>query len=166
VSGKPRGAGTVTFTLPRIIRSRRHGRGDSEENRRGDEGTVKKLLIADDEEGIRRLVRMTLESEDYEILEAADGDEALELARLHHPALILLDVMMPRRSGLEVCRTLKKDPETAEIKIFMLTARAQESDQKEGEAAGCDGYFMKPFSPIALMRRVDEIFAMIGRGNS
>jgi two-component system, OmpR family, phosphate regulon response regulator PhoB len=123
---------------------------------------MKKLLIADDEDGIRRLVRMTLESDDYEILEAADGDEAIELARLHHPELILLDVMMPRRSGLEVCRVLKNDPDTTEITIFMLTARAQESDQREGKAAGCDGYFMKPFSPVALMRKVDEIFASRG----
>jgi two-component system phosphate regulon response regulator PhoB len=120
---------------------------------------VKKLLIADDEPGIRRLVRMTLESDDYEIVEAADGDEAVELARKHKPELMLLDVMMPRRSGLEVCRVLKTDPATAGIIIFLLTARAQESDQREGRAAGCDGYFMKPFSPISLMRKVEEIFA-------
>jgi two-component system phosphate regulon response regulator PhoB len=120
---------------------------------------VKKLLIADDEPGIRRLVRMTLESDDYEIVEAADGDEAIELARTHKPELMLLDVMMPNRSGLEVCRVLKTDPATAGIIIFLLTARAQESDQREGRAAGCDGYFMKPFSPISLMRKVEEIFA-------
>ena len=120
---------------------------------------MRKLLIADDEDGIRRLVRMTLESDSYEILEAADGEEAITIARLHNPELILLDVMMPRRSGLEVCRVLKDDPTTARITIFMLTARAQESDLQEGREAGCDGYFMKPFSPVALMRKVDEIFA-------
>jgi two-component system, OmpR family, phosphate regulon response regulator PhoB len=125
--------------------------------RRG--AVVRKLLIADDEAGIRRLVRMTLQSDDYEIVEAADGEEAVELAREHKPELILLDVMMPKRSGLEVCRTLKEDPATSGITIFMLTARANESDQQAGWAAGCDGYFMKPFSPIALMRKVDEIFA-------
>jgi two-component system, OmpR family, phosphate regulon response regulator PhoB len=123
---------------------------------------LKKLLIADDEDGIRRLVRMTLESDSYEILEASDGQEAIDLAREHKPELILLDVMMPRRSGLEVCRTLKEDPSTSTITIFMLTARAQESDRREGKAAGCDGYFMKPFSPVALMRKVDEIFAARG----
>lgn len=120
---------------------------------------MKKLLIADDEAGVRRLVRMTLESDDYEILEAADGDEAIELARRHRPQLMLLDVMMPKRSGLEVCRLLKSDRDTSAITIFMLTARAQDSDQLEGHASGCDGYFMKPFSPVALMRKVDEIFA-------
>jgi two-component system phosphate regulon response regulator PhoB len=120
---------------------------------------VRKLLIADDEAGIRRLVRMTLESDEYEIIEAADGDEAVRLAHEHKPELILLDVMMPKRSGLEVCRMLKEDPSTQDITIFMLTARAQENDQREGHAAGCDGYFMKPFSPVALMRQVDEIFS-------
>lgn len=123
---------------------------------------MRKLLIADDEDGIRRLVRLTLESESYEILEASDGEETITLAREHKPELILLDVMMPRRSGFEVCRALKGDPATSQITIFMLTARAQESDQREGRAAGCDGYFMKPFSPVALMRKVDEIFAARG----
>ena len=125
---------------------------------------MRKLLIADDEDGIRRLVRITLESDSYEILEASDGDEAITLARQHKPELILLDVMMPRRSGLEVCRALKADPQTKAIAIFMLTARVQESDLREGKAAGCDGYFVKPFSPVALMRKVDEIFA--GRSSS
>jgi two-component system, OmpR family, phosphate regulon response regulator PhoB len=120
---------------------------------------LRKLLIADDEDGIRRLVRITLESDNYEILEASDGDEAIMLAREHKPELILLDVMMPRRSGLEVCRALKADPQTEAIAIFMLTARVQESDLREGKAAGCDGYFVKPFSPVALMRKVDEVFA-------
>jgi DNA-binding response OmpR family regulator len=123
---------------------------------------VRKLLIADDEPGIRRLVRMTLENERYEILEAADGDEALAVARDQRPDLMLLDVMMPRRSGLEVCRMLKGDPATAGISIIMLSARAQESDLKEGEDAGSDGYFMKPFSPIALMRKVDDILTEDG----
>lgn len=118
---------------------------------------MEKLLIADDEPGIRRLVRMTLESDDYDIIEASNGQEALDLARLHKPALILLDVMMPRLGGFDICRELKADPETASITIVMLTARAQESDQSEARDAGADDYFMKPFSPVALMRKVDEI---------
>ena len=120
-------------------------------------GELKRVLIADDEPGIRRLIRMTLESDDYEIIEATNGDEALELARRHKPALILLDVMMPRRGGFEICRDLKTDPDTASITVVMLTARAQESDQSEGRDAGADHYVMKPFSPVALMRKVDEI---------
>jgi CheY-like chemotaxis protein len=116
-------------------------------------------MIADDEDGIRSLVRMTLESDAYEILEAADGAEALELARTHHPDLLLLDVMMPGVTGLEVCRTLKSDPDTAGITIVMLTARAQDSDREAGRAAGAESYFTKPFSPVALLRKVDEIFS-------
>jgi DNA-binding response OmpR family regulator len=121
---------------------------------------VKKLLIADDEQGIRRLVRMTLESDDYEIIEASDGEEALVLARRELPELLLLDVMMPRMSGLEVCKLLKEADDTAGMTIFMLTARAQESDLRAARQVGCDGYFMKPFSPIALLRKVDEIFSV------
>lgn len=118
---------------------------------------MKKLLIADDEEGIRSLVRMTLQSADYQILEAADGDEALELARSHRPELILLDVEMPRRSGLDVCRALKDDSRTSGATILMLSALALDGDLEEGAAAGADGYFTKPFSPFALMSKVDEV---------
>lgn len=118
---------------------------------------MKKLLIADDEPGVRSLVRMTLESEAYEILEASNGEEALALAREQLPQLALLDVMMPGLSGFEVCKQLKADPATAGITIVMLTARAQETDVKEGEAVGADDYFTKPFSPVSLMRKVNEI---------
>src|SRR5918999_2694442 len=120
-------------------------------------GVLKRLLIADDEPGIRRLIRMTLESDEYEIIEASNGDEALELARRHKPALVLLDVMMPRRGGFEICRDLKADPATASITVVMLTARGQDADQREADTAGADHYFRKPFSPLALMRKVDEI---------
>jgi two-component system phosphate regulon response regulator PhoB len=119
---------------------------------------MRKLMIADDEAGVRSLVRMTLESDSYEILEANDGDEALMLALEHRPELILLDVSMPGLSGFEVCRVIKDNPSTAGITVVMLTARAQESDRTEGLAAGADDYFTKPFSPVALLHKVDEIF--------
>lgn len=118
---------------------------------------TRKLLIADDESGVRRLVRMTLSSEDYEILEAADGDEALTMARAAMPDLLLLDVKMPRRSGLNVCRVLKADPATQGIAIVMLTARSLEEDDGTAASIGADHYFTKPFSPVALVRKVDEI---------
>ncbi len=124
---------------------------------------MKRLLIADDEEGVRSLVRMTLDSADYEIIEASDGEEALELARTHRPELILLDVEMPGRSGFDVCRALKQDAKTADATILMLSARAQEADMEDGAAAGADGYFTKPFSPFALMNKVDEV---LGRAAS
>jgi DNA-binding response OmpR family regulator len=119
---------------------------------------MRKLLIVDDEEGVRSLVRMTLESDKYEILEAKRGDDALRLVREHLPDLVLLDVMLPDTSGVEVCRALKSDPDTAPVTIVMLTAKAQNSDLEDAEGAGADGYFTKPFSPVALLRRVDMIF--------
>jgi len=118
---------------------------------------LRKLLIVDDEEGVRTLVRMTLNSDDYEIIEAADAAQALELAREFHPDLVLLDVMLPDLSGLEVCRRMKADPELAATTVVMLTARAQSSDVGDAEEAGADGYFTKPFSPIALTQRVEEV---------
>src|ERR1700683_2051877 len=120
--------------------------------------SMRKLLIVDDEEGVRSLVRMTLESDNYEILEARRAEEAIDIVREHQPDLVLLDVMLPDTSGVEVCRTLKNDPKTASVTIVMLTAKAQRPDLEEGEDAGADGYFTKPFSPVALLRRVDKIF--------
>lgn len=119
---------------------------------------MRTLLIVDDEEGVRSLVRMTLESENYQILEATTGAEALDLVRKHHPGLVLLDVMLPDSSGIDICRTLKADPQTAGTTVIMLTAKAQTADLEEAEEAGADGYFTKPFSPVALMQRVERIF--------
>lgn len=119
---------------------------------------MRKLLIVDDEEGVRSLVRMTLESDNYEILEAKRADEALRMVREHLPDLVLLDVMLPDYSGVEVCRALKADPRTSSVPIVMLTAKAQSTDLEEAEDAEADGYFTKPFSPVALLRRVDKIF--------
>jgi DNA-binding response OmpR family regulator len=119
---------------------------------------MRTLLIADDESGIRSLVKMTLQRKQYEILEASDGEEALALARKYHPELVLLDVMMPGLTGFEVCRALKDDPATASATVVMLTAKAQDSDRAEGLAAGADDYFTKPFSPIALLRKIDDVY--------
>ncbi|HEV8424939.1 MAG TPA: response regulator [Actinomycetes bacterium] len=116
-----------------------------------------KLLIADDEPAVRDLVHVTLEGDDYEILEAADGVEALEVARGESPKLVLLDIMMPRLDGLEVCRQLKSDPDTSDIVVVMLTAQAQERDRDQGLAAGADDYFTKPFSPLALLNMVERV---------
>lgn len=118
---------------------------------------MQRLLIVDDEDGIRSLVRMTLDSEDFEILEAREGRRALELARSERPDLVLLDVMLPDLSGIEICRRIKSDPLTASTSVVMLTAKAQHGDVGEAEEAGADGYFTKPFSPIALMRKVEDV---------
>ena len=122
---------------------------------------MKKLLIVDDEDGVRALVRMTLDNGDYQIIEASDGHEALDLAREHHPDLVLLDVMLPDLSGMDVCRKIKDDPDLASTTVVMLTARAQTADLGDAEEAGADGYFTKPFSPIALTRKVESILGPI-----
>lgn len=124
---------------------------------------MRKLLIADDEPGIRTLVKMTLESDAYEIIEASDGVQALALTKEHRPQLVLLDVSMPRMSGFDVCRSIKADPAFKDIRVIMVTAKAQEADITEGVAAGADDYFTKPFSPVALIRKVEEIFE--GKGD-
>lgn len=116
-----------------------------------------RVMIADDEPGVRALVRMTLDNEAYEIVEAEDGIQALRLARQLLPDLILLDVMMPGLSGLEVCAALKREGRTSGITIVMLSALAQDYDVEAGNAAGADTYFTKPFSPLQLLRRVDEV---------
>lgn len=114
----------------------------------------RKLLIADDEPSLRMLVRTTLEDPRYDIIEAADGVEALELARRELPRVALLDVMMPGMTGIEVCRLLKSSPETRQIVVIILSARAQAADRESGLAAGADIYLTKPFRPLQLLTLV------------
>jgi DNA-binding response OmpR family regulator len=116
-----------------------------------------KVLIADDQRNMRELVRLTLESGHFEILEAPDGDTALELARAERPDLLFLDWTMPGMAGIEVCRALRDDPATAGIRIVMLTARTQDSDRAHAEAMGADDYITKPFSPIQLLEKVRDV---------
>ncbi len=119
---------------------------------------MRKLLIADDEEGVRRLVRVTLEEDGLEILEAGDGEEALSLVREHQPQVLLLDVMMPKMTGFEVCRAIKTDARMSDTVVVMLSAKTQQADLEEAAEAGADHYFTKPFSPVALLNKIDEIF--------
>jgi CheY-like chemotaxis protein len=116
----------------------------------------KTVLVADDEQMLRRLVRATLRDRPLRILEAATGAETLALARHEHPDLVLLDVGLPGMDGYAVCRALKADPGTAGIKVVMLTARAQRHDLEQGAAVGADAYVTKPFSPQRLLSEVDE----------
>jgi len=120
---------------------------------------MKKILIVDDQAEVRELVEVTLRIGDYQILQASNADEALAVARSEHPDLMLLDVMMPNSSidGFEVCRRLKADPNTRGINIVMVTARGQEKDLETGRLAGADDYFTKPFSPLQLMNKVEEL---------
>jgi DNA-binding response OmpR family regulator len=118
-------------------------------------GLVKRrVLLADDDPGLRRLIGTTLGTENFDLLQAVDGEEALRIARQQHPELVLLDVNMPKLDGFEVCRHLKSEPETSGIKVVMLTARTADADRARGREAGADEYFIKPFSPVQLLNKV------------
>jgi CheY-like chemotaxis protein len=128
---------------------------DTEIPRRS-EARTKTVLIADDEATLRRLVNATIASDDYRVLEAADGNEAWAVITRERPAVVLLDVMMPGRSGLEVARAIRQDPSLANTKIIMLTAKSQQTDVAAGLAAGADLYLTKPFSPFELLTAVEN----------
>ncbi|MDO9527671.1 MAG: response regulator [Syntrophales bacterium] len=119
---------------------------------------MKKILIVDDQLQIRELVEVTLRGEDCLILQAKSGEEAIKIVKAEKPDLIIMDVMMPGKiDGLEATRILKNDPETKDCTIIMLTAKGQEADREKGLEAGADDYFTKPFSPLELIRKVEEI---------
>lgn len=121
---------------------------------------MKKILIVDDEEKVRKLVEVTLSVGDLEIVHASSGDEALKVAQETRPDIILLDIMMPGSlDGFDVCRVLKKDPDTKDIYIIMLTAKGQQADKQKGFASGANDYFVKPFSPMELMDKIDKVIA-------
>ncbi len=119
---------------------------------------MKRVLIVEDQPDIRKLIRMTLEFEAYEIHEAADGAFGLNLARATKPDIVLLDVMMPGElDGLQVCHRLKNDPATRHIKVVLLTARGQARDREAGQQAGADEYLVKPFSPLQLIETIERL---------
>lgn len=118
---------------------------------------MKRLLIVEDQADIRKLIRMTLEFEPYEIHEAADGPEGLRLAGEVVPDLILLDVMMPGEfDGLQVCARVRANPALRDTRVVLLTARGQHQDREAGEHAGADEYLIKPFSPLQLIETVER----------
>jgi DNA-binding response OmpR family regulator len=117
------------------------------------------ILICDNEEPLRALVRASLDGDGYELLEARDGDEALALAHEARPDLIVLDMMMPGRTGIDVLRELRADPSFADTSVIMLTARAQVADRAAAAAAGADRFLAKPFSPLELGALVDELLS-------
>ncbi|MBX2861791.1 MAG: response regulator transcription factor [Vampirovibrio sp.] len=119
-----------------------------------------KILVVDDETDLVNLVRYNLEREGYEVLTAYDGLPALDLVWEKKPNLIVLDLMLPDLSGVEICRKIKANDETKQIPIIMLTARSSERDRITGFEAGAEDYVVKPFSPKELVLRVK---AMLGR---
>ena len=120
---------------------------------------MKKILIADDESSLRFLLRKTLEGNGFDILEAADGKQALALAQKQVPDLIIMDVVMPDLYGSEVCERLRKQPKTARIPIIIITANVNLYNEEQAKESGADYYMTKPFSPLKLKNLVHQILS-------
>ncbi len=120
----------------------------------------RKILIVDDEVYILHILDFSLGAEGYEVITAADGEEALEKARTEKPDLVVLDVMMPKVDGFEACRRLKNDPETREMPVILLTAKGREVDRKMGIEVGADDYMVKPFSPSKLIQKIESFLSV------
>jgi len=121
------------------------------------------VLIVDDEQHIRLLIEQTLEEledDGVDLLTATNGDEAVDIVEHHHPALVFLDVTMPRRNGFEVCRVIKGELGLTDTFVVLLTAKGQAYDHEQGLAAGADLYMTKPFDPDELLRRAREVLGL------
>jgi len=117
----------------------------------------KKILVADDEADLVSIVKMRLEANNYLVITAFDGQEALEKARKEKPDLVILDLMLPKMDGYKVCGLLKADTRYNKIPIIMFIARAQESDEKLGFEVGADAYITKPFEAEILLGKIKEL---------
>jgi two-component system chemotaxis response regulator CheY len=116
------------------------------------------VLIVDDDPFIRRLIVTTLEGvSTFDLHEASDGEEAVQIARREGPRLVFLDIDMPRLDGIEACRLMRGEPTMSGAKIVMLTASADDTARERAAAAGADRFLTKPFSPLDLLRLVDEL---------
>ena len=125
----------------------------------GDErSVVERILIVEDEREIVRVLRGYLEAAGFQVLEANDGKEGLRIARQEKPALVLLDLMLPKMDGLDVCRALRRD---SNVPIIMITARAEEADRLVGLELGADDYVVKPFSPREVVARVRALLRRV-----
>jgi twitching motility two-component system response regulator PilH len=116
----------------------------------------KTILVVDDSPAHLELMQRTIEGRGWEVLTAADGEQALEKAETRRPDLILLDVVLPKKNGYQVCRQLKQGTATKSIKIIMVSSKSQESDRYWGLKQGADGYLVKPFAPAELLRAVEQ----------
>jgi two-component system, OmpR family, alkaline phosphatase synthesis response regulator PhoP len=120
----------------------------------------KTILLVDDEPHVLEVLRVTLEDLGFRLLEAQDGPSAISLAKSESPDLVVLDVMLPSMSGLDVCRALKESTDTVGTPVIMLTARSGEDDAQAGYEAGADRYLTKPFSPLTLLTEVVKLLNM------
>ena len=120
-------------------------------------GSLGRVLVVDDDDVIRQLITVNLELEGFEVATATDGQDCLDKVKEVDPAVVTLDIMMPRMDGWEAASRLREDPETAGVKVVLLSARAQEADLQRGSRIGVDAYLTKPFDPdelIATVRRL------------
>jgi CheY-like chemotaxis protein len=116
-----------------------------------------RVLVVDDDAVIRQLICVNLELEGFEVHTAEDGQDALDKIRDVDPVVVTLDIMMPRLDGWETAARLRSDPETAHVKVILLSARAQEADLRRGEGIGVDAYLTKPFDPDDLVDAVRRL---------
>jgi DNA-binding response OmpR family regulator len=124
----------------------------------------KRVLLVDDEPAMRAVCRMNLEMEGFDVLEAAEGEQALALALRERPDLVLLDVMLPRMNGYDVAQRLQSDQATTRIPVVFMTALATADDRKRGFEAGGVGYMVKPFDPVSLGERIRQTLDRLERG--
>ena len=122
-----------------------------------------RVLVADDDADIRDLVQFKLTQSGFDVAAVGDGQTALEAVLADPPDLLVLDLMMPRLTGIEVCQALRSDDRTATVPVIMLTAKAQEADVTRGFGVGADDYVIKPFSPRELLTRVQAVLARTQR---
>lgn len=120
------------------------------------------ILVAEDERDIRELINFTLTFAGHEVTQAANGEEALNLAQDIHPDLIMMDVRMPKMTGFEACRQMKQIDSIKEIPVVFLTAKGQDEEVSAGLEAGAIAYILKPFAPDALTQRVNQLLEEIG----
>ncbi|NBO59127.1 MAG: DNA-binding response regulator [Chitinophagia bacterium] len=127
---------------------------------------VKKILIADDEPDILEIISYNLELSGYKVVTAADGEKAIEIAKLEHPDLIILDIMMPKKNGIEVCKYLRSQTEFQDTIIVFLTALNDELSHVKGLEFGADDFITKPISPKVMVSKVNSFFRRINKNNS
>jgi twitching motility two-component system response regulator PilH len=117
----------------------------------------RKILVVDDSPTDLRLMSTPLQESGYQVITAVDGEEALEKAVKEHPTVIVLDVVLPKKNGFQVCRQLKTTPETKDIRILLLTSKTQDTDRFWGLKQGADGYMTKPFANDELLASVSQL---------
>jgi two-component system alkaline phosphatase synthesis response regulator PhoP len=124
---------------------------------------VKKILIADDEPDILEIIQFNLQTEGYSVITAKNGDEAIDEAKRHQPDLIILDIMMPGKNGIDVCNILRKQPAFKETLIIFLSALSDEQTEIRGLETGADDYLTKPISPKILVSKVNALFRRLNK---